>query len=70
MSRCRGYYLSSLDDVSLDLQIPSFPLQFDVTVIFPNAISKLVPCSEDATMENNSRGCAQQVEPLVIEGES
>jgi hypothetical protein len=62
--------LSLLDNISLDLQIPCFSLQLDVAVIFPTAISKLVPCSEDATMENSSRGCAQQVGPLVIEGES
>jgi len=69
-SRCRGYYLSLLDNVSLDLQISCFSLQLDVTVIFPTAISKLEPCSRDATMENCSKGCAQQAKPLVMAGES
>ena len=54
----------------MDLQISCFSLQLDVTVIFPTAISKLVPRSEDATMENSSKGCVQQVEPLVMTGKS
>lgn len=47
-----------------------FSVQLDVAVIFPTAVSNVQLCSEDATMENSSKGCAQQVEPLVMEGES